>query len=149
MSGASVTRAAIDPTRVLEAVRGDAHGATVLFVGTVRDHADDRPVEGLEYTAYEAMAAEELDRVLADAAARFPGTTLAAEHRIGVLALGEVSVAVAAASAHRTEAFDAARWAIDELKRRVPIWKREQYGDGAREWVVPAGAAARIGPHDG
>lgn len=149
MSRASLTRAAIDPAHVLERVGGAGNGAAVLFVGTVRDHADGRPVEGLEYTAYEAMAAEELERVMADAAARFPGTTLAAEHRIGVLALGEVSVAVAAASAHRTEAFDAARWTIDELKRRVPIWKREQYRDGAREWVVPADAAARSGPHDG
>lgn len=148
MSRASLTRDAIDPARVIGKVRHDRHGATALFLGTVRDHAGGRAVEGLEYTAYEAMAAEELDRVLLDAEDRFPGTVLAAEHRIGTLALGDISVAVAAGSAHRADAFDAARWAIDELKRRVPIWKRERYAGGVQEWVAPDGAASLSGSRD-
>lgn len=148
MSRASLTREAIDPARVLGMVQLTSHGATALFLGTVRNHADGRAVEGLEYTAYDSMAAEELERVLADAEDMYPGTVLAAEHRVGMLGLGDISVAVAAGSAHRAEAFDAARWALDELKRRVPIWKREQYADGVREWVSPADAASLTGSRE-
>lgn len=125
----------IDPARVLASVESREHGATVLFVGTVRDHAEGRSVEGLEYTAYETMAAEELARVIGEAGEQFPGTQLAVEHRLGALQPGEISVAVAAAHAHRPAAFDAARYVIEQLKVRVPIWKREQFTDGERTWV--------------
>lgn len=135
MTHAVVGERPIDPARVLAAVASPSHGATVLFLGTVRDHAEGRAVEGLEYSAYEAMAREELARVLGEAADRFPGTRVAVEHRLGALGPGDISVAVAAAHAHRGAAFDAARYVIDELKARVPIWKREHFTDGERTWV--------------
>lgn len=125
----------IDGPALLAAVAAPAHGASVLFLGTVRDHADGRPVTGLEYSAYEAMAGEELTRIVEEAEGRWPGTALAAAHRVGALALGDVSVGVAAAHAHRAAAFDAARYVIEEVKQRLPIWKRERYADGTREWV--------------
>lgn len=137
MTRAVVGEQPIDPARVLAAVASTGHGATVLFLGTVRDHAAGRTVDGLEYSAYEAMAGEELARVMDEASARFPGSRVAVEHRLGALAPGEISVAVAAANAHRAAAFDAARYVIEELKVRVPIWKREQYADGERTWVGP------------
>lgn len=141
MIAAVVGMQPIDPARILASVASPAHGATVLFLGTVRDHAEGRAVDGLEYSAYEAMAREELARVLAEAAERFPGTRVAVEHRLGALALGDVAVAVAAAHAHRGPAFDAARYVIEELKQRVPIWKREQFTHGGRTWVgMPAAA---------
>lgn len=139
MTVAVVTEAAIDPARVLASVASPAHGATVLFLGTVRDHADGRAVDGLEYTAYQAMAVEELARVTDEAQSKFPGTRVAVEHRLGALEPGDISVAVAAAHAHRAAAFDAARYVIEELKVRVPIWKQEQFTDGERTWVGAAG----------
>lgn len=131
----------IDPARLLAAVASPGHGATVLFLGTVRDHAEGRSVDGLEYSAYEAMAIEELSRVTGEAGERFPGTRVAVAHRLGALEPGDVSVAVAAAHAHRAAAFDAARYVIEQLKARVPIWKREQFTDGERTWVGAPGNA--------
>lgn len=142
MTTVRIGDAPIDPGGLLEEVAARSNGAAVLFVGTVRDHAGGRAVAGLEYTAYEAMAREELARIVAEAEGRFPGTTLAVAHRLGALELGEVSVAVAAGHAHRAPAFDAARFVIEELKARVPIWKREQYADGTREWVAAHAAGA-------
>lgn len=139
---ASITRSAIDPAAVVSAVASPGHGATVLFVGTVRDLNDGREVEGLDYSAYEAMAHDELDRIVGEAHARHPGTAVVAIHRIGALALGDVAIAIAAAHAHRAEAFDAARYVIEEVKQRVPIWKREHYRDGSREWVAGTGIQA-------
>ncbi|MBA3891303.1 MAG: molybdenum cofactor biosynthesis protein MoaE [Gemmatimonadaceae bacterium] len=135
MTAVRVGTQPLDPARLVAAVASVATGATVLFLGTVRDHAHGKSVDGLEYTAYEAMAADELQRVVAEAIERFPGTRLAVEHRLGDLRPGDVSVAVAAAHAHRAAAFDAARYVIEELKARVPIWKREQFAGGERKWV--------------
>jgi molybdopterin synthase catalytic subunit len=136
MTAVRIGEAPIDPSQLLADVAAAANGAAVLFVGTVRDHADGRSVEGLEYTAYEAMARDELARIVGEAEHRFPGTTFSVAHRLGALAPGDVSVAVAAAHAHRAPAFEAARFVIEELKARVPIWKREQFADGTREWVA-------------
>jgi molybdopterin synthase catalytic subunit len=144
MTRARVTGQRIDPAQVAAAVAGLAHGATVVFIGTVRDHASGRTVTGLDYTAYEAMAREELQRILDETEAQFPGAVVAASHRIGALDPGDVSVAVAAASAHRGLAFDAARHAIEETKLRVPIWKRERYADGGVEWVTAPGAESPV-----
>ncbi len=135
MTAVRVGTQPLDPALLVAAVASVATGATVLFLGTVRDHAHGKSVDGLEYTAYEAMAADELQRVVAEAIERFPGTRLAVEHRLGDLRPGDVSVAVAAAHAHRAAAFDAARYVIEELKARVPIWKREQFAGGERKWV--------------
>jgi cyclic pyranopterin phosphate synthase len=135
---AAIVERPLDAAALLAEVASHGHGATTLFVGTVRDVNDGRAVLGIEYTAYGAMAQRELDRILAEAAARFGGVALVIEHRIGYLALGEASVAVAAAHARRAPAMDAARYVVEEMKRRVPIWKREHYVDGTREWVDPS-----------
>ncbi len=128
----------IDSAALIAAVASDSHGATSLFLGTVRDINDGRAVTGMDYTAYDAMASRELEKIAREAAAKFDGVAIAVEHRVGALALGDVSVAVAAAHAHRRNALDATGWVIDELKRRVPIWKREHYTDGTREWLDPS-----------
>src|SRR5437868_1701529 len=110
-------------------------GATVLFLGTVRDVNDGREVTGIEYTAYRSMAERELASIVEEAAALADSNDIAVEHRLGELAIGECSVAVAVGHPHRGRAFEAARYVIEEVKQRVPIWKREQYEDGTREWV--------------
>ena len=92
---------------------------------------------GIEYTAYSAMANAELQRIVAETGERFGAERIAVEHRIGTLGLGDVSVAIAVAHAHRAPSMDATRYIIEEIKRRVPIWKREHYTDGTREWVDP------------
>jgi molybdopterin synthase catalytic subunit len=132
----------IDPATLLHAVARPANGALLLFLGVVRDVNDGRDVTGIEYSAYEAMAARELAAIAQAAAERFGTSDIAIEHRLGQLGLEEVSVGIAVAHAHRGKAYDASRWIIEELKRRVPIWKREHYGDGTREWVDPSGRPA-------
>ncbi len=128
----------IDVPKILERVGSNANGATVLFVGTVREVNDGRDVTGIEYSAYRSMAERELASIVEEAAALAHSNDIAVEHRLGELSVGECSVAVAVAHPHRGRAFDAARYVIEELKRRVPIWKREQYVDGTREWVRAA-----------
>lgn len=124
---------------VLAAVGDPAAGGTALFVGTVRDHDDEgrdeaAPVTSLAYTAHPTAEAE-LRRVAERVAADFPVRALAAVHRVGELAVGEVAVVVAVACAHRAEAFAACRRLIDDLKAQVPIWKQQTFADGSREWV--------------
>ncbi|MHB0948730.1 MAG: molybdenum cofactor biosynthesis protein MoaE [Gemmatimonadaceae bacterium] len=135
---ASLVTAPIDPAALLDEVASPRNGAAVLFLGTVREVNDGRSVEALDYAAYDAMAQSELERIVAQASRRFAMDDLVVEHRIGLLHLGEVSVAIAAAHPHRAEAFDACRWIIEAIKTRVPIWKREHYTDGDRAWVLPA-----------
>jgi molybdopterin synthase catalytic subunit len=119
-----------------------ANGAVLLFVGIVREVNDGRGVTGIDYTAYESMARRELTAIVQEAGERFGVLDLVVEHRVGTLGLGEASVAIAVGSPHRGEAYDISRWVIEELKRRVPIWKREHYVDGTREWVDPTGVRA-------
>ncbi|HEV8409994.1 MAG TPA: molybdenum cofactor biosynthesis protein MoaE [Gemmatimonadaceae bacterium] len=133
---AIVTRP-IDASALIAEVASDTHGATSLFLGTVRDVNDGRAVTGMEYTAYDAMASRELAKIAGEAAEKFDDVMLVVEHRTGALALGDVSVAIAAAHAHRGHALDATRFVIEQLKKRVPIWKREHYVDGTREWIDP------------
>ncbi|HEX3157081.1 MAG TPA: molybdenum cofactor biosynthesis protein MoaE [Gemmatimonadaceae bacterium] len=140
MIATRLVRRPIDVGALAAAVASPAHGATALFVGTVRDVNDGRAVSGLDYSAYEAMAERELAAIGAEAAERFGVSALEVEHRLGTLALGEASVGIAAAHAHRAPALDAVRYVIEELKRRVPVWKREHYVDGSREWVDPSTA---------
>jgi molybdopterin synthase catalytic subunit len=141
MRSAIVSRV-IDAPALLREVAAAGHGATSLFIGTVRDVNDGRAVSAIEYSAYEAMAEAELARITGEAAARFGTTSLVVEHRTGTLGLGDVSVGIAVAHAHRGPALDATRYVIEELKKRVPIWKREHYVDGALEWVNPVGSAS-------
>lgn len=143
---ARLVRDPIDATALLRLVSRPANGAVLLFLGVVRDVNDGRAVTAIEYTAYEAMAERELAGIAAEAAERFGVTDVAIDHRLGELALEEASVAIAVAHAHRGEAYAASRWVIEELKRRVPIWKREHYADGTREWVDPTRSAEAVTP---
>jgi len=124
----------IDPATLVDSVRRPDSGATVLFLGTVRDHSEGKTgVTHLEYEVYAEMVEPKITEIVSNADGRWPVLSVAVEHRSGVVAVGEVSVAVAVASAHRTDAFDAARFIIDELKERAPIWKKEFWPGGA-EW---------------
>ncbi len=131
--------APLDLERLVAAVRSDAHGAVVTFTGVVRELSDDaRPVTGLTYEAYPDMALAEMKAIAAEASSLFGEARVALAHRLGALALGEASVAIAVAAAHRGVAFDACEYVIDELKRRVQIWKQEHYREGAPAWRVNA-----------
>ena len=141
---AAVHDCPIDAAALLGEVSAAGNGAALLFVGTVRDVNDGRAVTGIEYSAYGAMARRELAAIAAEAAERFAAAHVVVEHRVGYLALGEASVAIAAGHPHRAPAFDAVRYVIEEIKRRVPIWKREHYADGTREWVDPTRPAAPV-----
>ena len=134
----------LDPARLLAEVSTPENGAAILFVGTVRDVNDGRTVTGIDYSAYAAMATRELESILSEAAGRYATSNLVVEHRLGTLTVGEASVAIAVAHPRRTAAYDASRFIIEELKRRVPIWKREHYTDGTREWVDPVERAAAV-----
>ena len=132
----------LDPARLLAEVASPASGASTLFVGTVREVNAGKAVSGIDYSAYGAMAEEELARVVAEAGARFETDRIVVEHRLGTLALGDASIVIAVSHARRAPAMDAQRWLIEEIKRRVPIWKREHYTDGTREWVDPTAPVA-------
>lgn len=135
----------IDTAALTAEVADVSNGATVLFVGTVRDMNEGRAVSGIEYSAYASMATLELDRIAREAAKKFGTENIVVEHRIGELALGDASVAIAVAHPRRASAFDAARHVIEQIKIRVPIWKLEHYRDGTREWVDPTATAAASG----
>lgn len=131
----AVVREPIDVASIAHGVRSDTCGAVVTFAGVVRERSDDdRDVTGLSYEAHESMAREEFERIAAEAQERFGLCEIAIVHRIGELKVGDVSVAVAVAAAHRSAAFGACEYAIDELKRRAPIWKKEHYVRGESEW---------------
>jgi molybdopterin synthase catalytic subunit len=108
----------------------------------VRDWNEGRSVIGIEYAAYGAMAERELARVVEEAGQRYGTGQIVVEHRVGALGVGEASVVIAVAHAHRASAYDASRYIIEELKRRVPVWKREAYADGTGAWVDPTTQAA-------
>ena len=135
MIHSSVSADVIDPAAVLVRVGSPRDGAILLFLGVVRDHADGRPVSGMRYEAYREMAEPVLAEIAGEAAARVGTDRLAVVHRFGELAVGEVSVAIAVSSPHRAEAYDASRYVIEEIKKRLPIWKKERYVDGPDQWV--------------
>jgi molybdopterin synthase catalytic subunit len=142
MNRVALVQDAIDPAALVREAGAAGVGATCLFVGTVRDVTAGRAVTGVDYTAYGEMAERELGAIAAAAAARFGTTAVVVEHRTGSLAAGDISVGIAASHPHRAPACDAMRWVIEEIKRRVPIWKRERYVDGTWEWVDPTHATA-------
>ena len=129
----------IDVPALLAEASDESCGASAVFLGTVRDVNDGRAVTGIEYSAYRTMAEREMRAIANEASEMFGVTRLIIEHRLGTLRLGDISVAVIAAHAHRAPALDANRYVIEELKRRVPIWKLEHYRDGTREWVGAGG----------
>ena len=145
----AVVSRAINAAALLDEVGSVSCGATSLFLGTVREMNEGRAVEGIEYAAYEAMAVRELERIAHEAIEQFRVHDLVIEHRIGTLTLGDVSVAVAVSDAHRAPALVATRYVIEQLKLRVPIWKREHYADGTREWVDPTHQPATAATESG
>ena len=129
-----LTSRPIDLGSLIAGVQSPARGGIACFLGTVRDHHGGRGVMRLDYSAYEPMAEAECARIVAETETRW-NCAVALNHRTGSLVIGDVAVAIAVASAHRDDAFVACRHVIEEVKRRVPIWKREYFADGTVEWV--------------
>ena len=147
MSLVAITTAVLDATALVRLVEGPGHGAVITFLGLVRDHNAGRKVTHLEYEAYEPLAVKALQTIVDEAASKWPSARVAIHHRTGKLLIGEASVVIASASAHRADAFAASRYAIERIKQIVPIWKHE-YFEGGDVWVEgatadPADEAAR------
>ena len=140
-----LTSGPIELAPLVAQVMSAERGGVACFLGTVRNHQHGREVVRLEYSAYSPMVEAECARIVAEAEARW-SCGVALVHRIGSLEVGETAIAIAAASPHRDEAFAACRYVIEEVKRRVPIWKREFFADGTVEWVgteTPVSAGTR------
>jgi len=133
----SISATPIDFERLRRELETAGAGAVVCFEGRVRDHNDGRAVDGLSYQAYVELAQVEGMRIVAEAQERFAVERIVCVHRVGDLALGDVAVWAGVSAAHRAAAFDACRYVIDQVKARVPIWKREHYVEGASEWLHP------------
>ena len=147
MMHTAVTRDPIDAAALLARVGGPEDGAAILFLGVVRDHADGRSVSGMRYDAYVEMAEPVLAEIAREAAEIVGSDRVAVVHRIGELEIGEASVAIAVSSPHRDESYRASRHVIEEIKKRLPVWKHEHYLDGSAAWVagtdlVPEGEAS-------
>jgi molybdopterin synthase catalytic subunit len=125
-----LTRARIDAQGIVEPMKAGADGAVCVFDGIVRDNTRGRKTLYLDYEAYEEMALQQMQGLAGDAGTRFGVREVAMVHRLGRLSVGETSVLIAVASAHRGAAFEACRWLIDTLKKTVPIWKKETFVDG-------------------
>ena len=138
---AAIMRERIETVSIIEGIKRPEDGAAVVFEGIVRNHTRGRRTLYLDYEAYEEMALKQMEELAARALAEFKIRDVAIVHRLGRLEIGETSVLIAVASAHRAAAFEACRWLIDTLKRTVPIWKKEVYEDG-EEWVDPRQSAA-------
>ncbi|HET7789421.1 MAG TPA: molybdenum cofactor biosynthesis protein MoaE [Gemmatimonadales bacterium] len=123
---------------LLAAVSAPERGGTALFLGSVRSGAGE-DVTGIEYSGYEDMVEAEFGRIVAEAGERWRGARVEVRHRLGLVPVGEASIAVAAAAPHRAAAFDACRYVIEEVKKRLPIWKKEFHADGTTVWVDPSG----------
>ena len=129
----------LDTAEVAAAVAAAGCGAVVTFVGLVRDRNAGRQVRFLDYEAFAPLAVRSFERIAAEASERWPSVTLAIHHRTGRVALGEASVAIAAASPHRADAFSVSRYAIERIKQISPIWKHEHF-DGGEVWIEGATA---------
>jgi molybdopterin synthase catalytic subunit len=142
MSRFRLSAAPLEPALLARGLDHPGAGALVVFEGRVRDENEGRAVRALDYEAYEPLCLKEGERILAEAVARYGLLEACCVHRTGSLALGEAAVWVGALSGHRGAAFAACRWIIDEIKRRLPVWKREHYADGASAWVRCEACAA-------
>lgn len=129
-----IVKQRIDIERVLQSVRNPAAGAIATFTGTTRNRSNGKPVLSLEYEAYVPMALKMMNRIASEVRSKWKVFGVSIVHRVGRLEIGDASVIIAVSSEHRTEAFEACRYAIDTLKREVPIWKKEFFGDG-EVWV--------------
>ena len=130
-----ITRLPIDPRKVLAKVGDPEAGGTVLFVGTIRRRSGGKNVEGLTYEVYRKMAERRMGEIEDTVRKRWPVEKMAMVHRYGALRVGDVSVAVAVSCQHRAEAFEACRYAIDTIKRVLPMWKKEKMAGGRDQWV--------------
>ncbi|WP_249352420.1 MULTISPECIES: molybdenum cofactor biosynthesis protein MoaE [unclassified Rudaea] len=128
---------AIDVSALARRLADARAGACATFEGWVRDHNEGRGVKRLDYQAYVPLAQAEGERILAEARARYAIVGALCVHRTGALAIGDLAVWVGVSAAHRGAAFDACRYIIDEVKKRVPIWKNEHYADGESGWLHP------------
>jgi molybdopterin synthase catalytic subunit len=133
----TLTRNPIDVAKLLAEVEDDGSGGVVLFLGRVRNHSNGHKVSGLSYEAFDEMAQAQLLKIEEEARSKWPVRAMSIHHRLGEMQIGDISVAVAVACAHRGEAFTACRFAIDTLKIKVPIWKKEFREDGSF-WVEGA-----------
>ena len=140
MAFALLTTEPLEMSSLLDVVRGSHNGGYVTFSGDVRDNDDGVAVSDIEYVAYDGLARKELARIAESAERNWPGCSCGVAHRTGVVRVGESSVIIAVAAPHRAEAFDACRWIIDTLKTDAPIWKRQQFSDGARAWAEGSNA---------
>jgi len=150
MAAFQFTRTVIAPEQLRLALADPACGGYATFEGWVRDSNEGQRVRGLEYEAFEALGVREGERIVAEAIARFGVAHAAGVHRIGALAVGELAVWVGVSAAHRDEAFRACRYIIDEVKHRLPIWKKEHYLNGDSGWVncERCATAPRAAPAD-
>ncbi|MEZ6045735.1 MAG: molybdenum cofactor biosynthesis protein MoaE [Planctomycetaceae bacterium] len=132
-----LTQEVIQTEEIYAQVASKDAGAVVLFLGTVREMTSGRQTVALDYDAYPEMALAQMEKLASEAREKWPLVELAIVHRLGHLELGEISVAVAVSTPHRRDAFEAGQYLIDELKVRVPVWKKENWSDGTTEWVHP------------
>jgi molybdopterin synthase catalytic subunit len=132
-----ITEDSIDTDQVLKSVQSSQAGASVLFVGTTRQYTGGKETLRLDYDCYQEMALKKMESLREQAMAKWPIEECSIVHRIGTVELGESSIAVAVSTPHRADSFEAAQWLVDTLKKEVPIWKREHWADGSREWVHP------------
>ncbi len=147
MSGFAISGEALSPEDLREALEDPACGGYVTFEGWVRNHADGHDVFRLEYEVYETLAVAEGERILAEAVEKFGVTRAGCVHRRGALEIGDLAVWVGVSAAHRDEAFKACRYIIDEVKIRLPIWKKEHYASGDSGWVNCERCAAHAHEH--
>ncbi|HKZ10154.1 MAG TPA: molybdenum cofactor biosynthesis protein MoaE [Rhodanobacteraceae bacterium] len=136
----AISEAAIDVAGLQHGLEADGAGAVVCFEGRVRNYNEGRAVNGLSYQAYIELAEAEGRRIVEEARGRFAVERISCIHRVGDLALGDVAVWAGVSAGHRAAAFEACRYVIDEVKARVPIWKREHYVEGDSEWLHPESA---------
>lgn len=129
-----LTDSPIDPQALVRSVMRRSDGAYVLFEGVVRDHHEGKAVESIFYDAYRPMAEKEMEKIVREVEQAYPDVAVTVVHRLGLLVVGDSSIAIVAASPHRAEAFAACRTIIDRIKETVPIWKKERGPDG-EEWV--------------
>jgi len=139
----------IDVKSLIDHVTTDESGGIDIFIGTTRNHSDGKTVTLLEYEAYEPMAFAVIEHLVEEAKRRWPLNRVAVVHRLGRVPVGEASVAVAVAAAHRNEAFEGCRFLIDMIKKDVPIWKKEFFSDGSTEWSKAGSHAALSRTDDG
>ncbi|WDI40960.1 molybdenum cofactor biosynthesis protein MoaE [Bremerella sp. P1] len=132
-----LTQQSIDASAVTQTVTSPNSGAVVLFLGTTRQFTDAKETVTLTYTAYVPMATSEMEKLEAEAKARWPIDQCVLIHRLGEVPIGEASVAVAVSTPHRRDAFEAASWLMDRLKELVPVWKKEHWASGSTDWVHP------------